>query len=409
MNKTVKTLSNYWMAILATLIAAAVLALQYSPWTILAIIVPAVFWLISSLQREAAIQDEQQQAKNEQHKFSSRELDALQQQLSSLTQSELESAREEIAAVNTQVSTAVQKLNTSFHGLNDNTRQQEQVLLSLIERMTLTNMGSDDGEVEFQSLEEFAGEMSKIIEYFIAQVLATSQESMTMVHKIDDMAAKMGEVEALVGDVRTIADQTNLLALNAAIEAARAGEAGRGFAVVADEVRKLSQNSNDFSDQISEVVDTALANIDEAKEIVGKMASKDMSMAIDSKARVDRMLAEVNNLSEFLSDKLGEASGVTESITENVNLAVMSLQFEDMAAQLMRHVEKRLMLLHEVNQQGWQKLCGLKDSDTRNGQPIDREIAALKQDLQQMSDRFESLMHKPVDTAGEEQGGVDLF
>jgi methyl-accepting chemotaxis protein len=410
MNKAAASFYNHWLAVITTLLSCAVLLyMQYPAWICLAVIVPALAWLVSVFRREKSMNEQFERSRNAHHKQTSAQLDSLQQQFSSLTQNEMNNSRQEVGTVSNLVDDAVQKLNASFNGLTHNTHQQEQVLLQLIERMTQNNVGTGSSDSETQSLEEFAGEMSNIIEYFIAQVLATSQESMTMVHKIDDMAEKMGEVEALVADVRTIADQTNLLALNAAIEAARAGEAGRGFAVVADEVRKLSQNSNDFSDQISKVVDTALANIDEAKQIVGKMASKDMSVAIDSKARVDKMLSEVSSLNDFLSDKLGEASGITESITENVTLAVMSLQFEDMVTQHIRHIEKRLDLLQDMNQQGWQKLYGLKDYDTKAGQVLSKEINTLQAVLQRFHEGFEGLVHNPANTAEEAQGEVDLF
>ena len=409
MKCTVIQFSRYWLATLASIIAGVVLAYLYSPWTFLAMVIPAVIWMLSALQRESSIREDFERKFQQQNQQISRERHVLQQQVSSLAQTELKNARKEIATICDLVNEAVQKLNSSFQGLNHNTQQQEQVLLSLIDRMTRSNNASNSEEAESQSLEKFAGEMGNIIEYFIGQVLTTSQESMTMVHKIDDMATKMGEVEALVADVRTIADQTNLLALNAAIEAARAGEAGRGFAVVADEVRKLSQNSNEFSNQISGVVDAALANIDEAKFIVGKMASKDMSIAIESKARVDRMLVEVSDLNVFLSDKLGEATAVTESITDNVNLAVISLQFEDMVTQHIRHVEKRLALLEEVDKQGWQQLLSLKDGGIRSGQTIDKDLVALRESVQELDARFKGLVHNPAATDGAAQGDIDLF
>jgi len=409
MKRAVIQFSRYWLATLASVIAGVVLAYFYSPWAFLAMVIPTVIWMLSALQSESVIREDFEREFQQQNQQISREKHALQQQVSSLAQTELKNSRKEIATICDLVNEAVQKLNSSFQGLNHNSQQQEQILLSLIDRMSRSNNASNSEEAESQSLEKFAGEMGNIIEYFIGQVLTTSQESMTMVHKIDDMASKMGEVEALVADVRTIADQTNLLALNAAIEAARAGEAGRGFAVVADEVRKLSQNSNDFSNQINGVVDAALTNIDEAKYIVGKMASKDMSVAIDSKARVDRMLVEVSDLNVFLSDKLGEATAITESITDNVNLAVISLQFEDMVTQHIRHVEKRLALLEEVDKQGWQQLLSMNDGGIRSGQTIDKDLVALRETVQKLDARFKDLVHNPAATDGAAQGDIDLF
>lgn len=86
---------------------------------------------------------------------------------------------------------------------------------------------------------------------------------MTLVEMTDRMTTQMRDVRGMLGEIEGIAKQTNLLALNAAIEAARAGEAGRGFAVVADEVRDLSGRTNHFSHQIRGSLATIQSTIEE--------------------------------------------------------------------------------------------------------------------------------------------------
>jgi len=297
--------------------------------------------------------------------------------------------------VNDLVQNAIFQLTDSFHGLNTQTDKQTAFLHELLHQ-------NDDGH-----LDKFVSETEKLLAYFVEQVLNTSKDSMYLMHRLDDMTVKVNSIFSLLDDVKDIASQTNLLALNAAIEAARAGEAGRGFAVVADEVRKLSRKSDDFSDEISRLTTEVKHTLSEATEVVNKVVSADMNVALSSKQQVSEMSDSMAGLDQRTNHVIAQTQETSQQINVMVNQAVTSLQFEDMCTQLLTHITRRINAVSDLSE----LVDGLHEA-RMNPSLLDDyrdSLTKLEESLISLKPKIASVQHQAVSQQDLDDGDIEIF
>ncbi|GLC89999.1 methyl-accepting chemotaxis protein [Lysinibacillus piscis] len=173
---------------------------------------------------------------------------------------------------------------------------------------------------------------------------------------ITSLSTRSQEIEKIVDAITDIADQTNLLALNAAIEAARAGEAGKGFAVVADEVRKLAEESSRSAQQITTIIYSIQAETQLTVQKMGQV-NDNVSQGVEIVANTGAAFQEIITAARLVTDQIQEVSAVSQQMAasaEQVSATFESLQTisassNDSTQQVAGLSEEQLASMEEIS------------------------------------------------------------
>lgn len=245
----------------------------------------------------------------------------------------LRSLVEQINSTTLQVASAAQETQaTALHLTDASEHQAHQIteVSSAITRMAasieqVSNNASQSSEVARQSVSlavQGNGAVKKAIKG-MDTIREQIQETSKRMKRLGESSQQIGEIVELIND---IAEQTNILSLNAAIQAAMAGEAGRGFAVVADEVQRLAERSSNATRQIDALVKTIQSDTNEAissmeqstAEVVsGARLSQDAGASLEQIESVSQQLAELIN---SISDNAKQQATAAVSTSESMNV-----------------------------------------------------------------------------------------
>lgn len=172
---------------------------------------------------------------------------------------------------------------------------------------------------------DVAQQGSQFVDATIKTINSLSQNIGASAQAVNDVELKVEGIGSVVDTIRSISDQTNLLALNAAIEAARAGEAGRGFAVVADEVRNLAKRTQDATIEIQGMIEQLQNSAQQAVGLMGKSvheADTSVEQVTQAGTKLAGIVAKVHEISDMnyhIASAAQEQNTVVADINENLD------------------------------------------------------------------------------------------
>lgn len=320
--------------------------------------------------------------------------------LGASVQGEFAALRADLARVRAISADAVAKMGSGFRDLREQSRQQHELVQSLV---ALLDGAGAAGHGRRAGLQSFTTQTGALLRDLLENILASSARSVETAEQMGGLTASLDDVVKLTGGAKRLADHTRLLALNATMEAARAGAAGTGFSVVAREVKNLSAESHGFSDQISETVTQARSHLTRSLASTQGLAAKDQRLVEASRARMGALDAEIADLNARVSEHLARAAAVAKTIDQGVGLSLTALQFEDLLSQVTDQIDRRLNALEPL-------AAGLARSlDDVANDPSPGGVAAALGGLRGLSEAVGAGARRTVEQTSMDAGDVTLF
>jgi methyl-accepting chemotaxis protein len=263
---------------------------------------------------------------------------------------QLEDATQNMTSISKQTSEGV---FTQQSEINDIASAMHRMITSVQD----VTKAARDAAAAAQNADQEAQAGKQIVMETVGAIDSLASEVEKAADRLNNLEEDISNIGAIVDVIRGITEQTNLLALNAAIEAARAGEHGRGFAVVADEVRTLAARTQDSTHEIEEMVNRLQSGAKAAVDVMseGRQRAKlsvekagSAGTALDS---ITTMITQMDEMSTSIAQAANEQSGVAEDINRGIgNISQVAERTAEGASEATNAVEKMTALTTQLQQ-----------------------------------------------------------
>ncbi|MGL4354259.1 MAG: methyl-accepting chemotaxis protein [Aeromonas popoffii] len=238
---------------------------------------------------------------------------------------------EEVVAAVTQLGTAIEEVSAVSAQSAQGIQSQQQEITLVATAMTQMKATVADVAGNTETASESASSANALarrgnqdVQSSLVAITRVAEEIEQAGTLVAELERESAQINVVVDVIRGIADQTNLLALNAAIEAARAGEQGRGFAVVADEVRTLAGRTQASTGEIVAIIETLQARANQAKEVTGQSCDMIRQCVVQSEQtsdgiqQIEEAVAQIADMAIQIASACGEQDAVSDELGRNV-------------------------------------------------------------------------------------------
>lgn len=300
---------------------------------------------------------------------------SLESQALSATSEELAASSIENQKASNQISESIQSVATGTDEQNAAMRNAVNIINEVFKHVDDVTMSMNNVSHSIHYSAETAKQGSDVVEQTVKQMGEVDKNVSSSAEKISILNEKSNEVSQISLMIQTISEQTNLLALNAAIEAARAGEHGKGFAVVADEVRKLAEQSSHSALQINEIINDIKDGIKDSMSLVNQGAnSAKEGMKLVNKS--GKAFGEIKDSVLTVTTKISEVSIAMENMKNHI-------------AEVVSHIEEVSKTSLEVNDHSQNVAASSQQMSASM-----EEVSIAAQELARMSVELEEVIQQ---------------